>query len=338
MYRHVTVTTGARLHFGPLSYRPQSGRHFGGVGLMIDQPGVRLTLSQHEADRVTGEPEGVERVRHFLAKIREQQLHEVPSGCHIDVESTVPSHSGLGSGTQLGLAVARGIAELDGETDVPLSTLAARVGRGRRSAVGVYGFKSGGLIVDAGQRTGDEMGALACRLAVPDEWRVLLITPPISTDGLSGEQEEQAFAQLGSMPMSLTNDLSHLVLSELLPAVIASDFEAFSHTVYEYGLRVGQFFSHVQGGTFGSPATDTLVEQIRQCGISGVGQTSWGPTLFAFAADQLQAETMAEQLRNDVRTSGARLVMRIVAPHNRGATVNETQNSSGSGRPSSSTK
>ncbi len=319
MARLVSVTTGARLHFGPLSYRPQKGRHFGGVGLMIDEPSVRLTLTEDVADRVTGDPVGVDRVRQFLARIREHQQDRATTRCHIDVQSIVPPHAGLGSGTQLGLAVARGLAALDGEADVSLATLAARVGRGRRSAVGLYGVESGGLIVDAGQRDGEAMGALACRLPVPDEWRVLLVTPPVSTDGLSGEQEEQAFAQLGSMPLSLTNELSRLVLCELLPAVTAADFKGFSDAVYEYGSRVGRFFSRVQGGTFGDVATDALVKHIRQLGIAGIGQTSWGPTLFAFVADHTQAESLATQVRNNVVVDG--LDVRIVSPRNRGVVL-----------------
>ncbi len=322
MPRQVSVTTGARLHFGPLSYRPDSGRHFGGVGLMIDQPGVQLTFTEHDSDQVTGDSAGVERVRQFVSRIRESHPSILATRCRIHVESVVPSHSGLGSGTQLGLAVARGLAEVDGETDVPIAALAERVGRGLRSAVGVYGFESGGLIVDAGQNDSDDIGALACRLAVPDEWRVLLITPPISDDGLSGAEEEQAFAQLGSIPLSLTNELSRLVLTELLPAVIADDFDSFSEAVYEYGSRVGQFFSRIQGGIFGNPATDTLVEHIRQHGITGIGQTSWGPTLFAFAADDAQANTIVTALQSTPSPDSSPLHIQIVSLRNHGATIN----------------
>lgn len=36
----VTVRTGARLHFGPLAIHNGPGRSFGGVGLMVDRPGL----------------------------------------------------------------------------------------------------------------------------------------------------------------------------------------------------------------------------------------------------------------------------------------------------------
>lgn len=321
MSRHVTITTGARVHFGPLSYRPANGRHFGGVGLMVDSPGVRLTLSANDTVQVTGDPEGSRRVKQFVSRIRESQLPLDDMGCRIHVERVVPSHAGFGSGTQLGLAVARGLAELAGETDVPVATLARRVGRGLRSAVGLYGFEFGGLIVDAGQREIDDIGALACRLAVPDEWRVLLITPPVSPDGLSGAEEEQAFAQLGSMPLSLTNELSRLVLTELLPAVTARDFDGFSQAVFEYGSRVGEFFSRIQGGTFGSPETDRLVDDIRQMGVIGVGQTSWGPTVFVFAENEGQANSLASHIRTVKTDATEGLSVEVVAPRNQGVTV-----------------
>lgn len=284
---------------------------------MIDQPGVRLTFAESDVDRVTGDPRGVERVRTFVARIRESCLDAVPRPCHIDVQSVVPPHSGLGSGTQLGLAVARGLAEFAGEPGVSSVTLAKRVGRGLRSAVGVYGFETGGLIVDAGQHDDEEIGALACRLAVPDEWRVLLITPPVADDGLSGAEEEQAFVRLGSMPLSLTNELSRLVLTELLPAVTAGDLDAFSAAVYEYGSRVGQFFSRVQGGTFGNRSTDKLVAHIRNQGVTGIGQTSWGPTLFTFARNESHARQIISSLPLDISP----IDIRTTAPLNQGANI-----------------
>lgn len=322
MARTVTVTTGARLHFGPLSYRPAEGRHFGGVGLMIARPGFQITFTKADRSRVTGDPLLSERILAFIDRIREHMPADrfLPS-CVIDVVRSVPLHSGLGSGTQLGLAVARGLTELAAEDGVSAETLASRVERGRRSAVGVHGFASGGLIVDAGKRGDEKIGALACRLPFPDSWRVMLLTPEHGRPGLSGTPEERAFERLGSMPATLSDRLCRIVVTELLPAVHTADFDAFSEAVFDYGSRVGEFFAPVQGGTFGNSRTDELVRRLIQLGIRGVGQTSWGPTVFAFVSSVKHGEDLAQRLQADRTGPSKDCGIQLVGPLNAGAEV-----------------
>ena len=313
----ITISTGARLHFGPLSYRPEVGRHFGGVGVMIDEPGFRLSLRRAECDAVVGEQTASERVRQFLDRYRESCLQELqPPPCEIHVDQAMPSHHGLGSGTQMGLAVARGLATLSGEETVTIAELARRVGRGRRSAVGIHGFAEGGLIVDAGQRSDEQVGSLCCRLTIPDEWQVLLITPREGAAGLSGVREERAFDDLGAMPQQLTDRLCRIVLTELLPAAGEHELEHFGEALDEYGRLVGEFFAPVQGGTFGHPLTDALIAELRRLGVSGAGQTSWGPTVFAFVPDvesgqhicaALSETTAVDVVRSRPRNVGARV-------------------------------
>ncbi|MBX3438261.1 MAG: hypothetical protein KF861_12275 [Planctomycetaceae bacterium] len=321
MNRSVSVTTGARLHFGPLSYRPAEGRHFGGVGLMIAEPGFELAITESADDEVIGESLTADRIRAFVQAVRTHVPDANPRPVTIRVVQAIPSHAGLGSGTQLGLAVARSLAELAGEGDAPIGVLAERVGRGRRSAVGVYGFAAGGLIVDAGKHGGDAIGALACRLALPRDWRILLLTPGKGRPGLSGRREEQAFEHLGSTPAALTDRLCRVILTELLPAAHAADFETFCDAVFDYGRRIGEFFRPVQGGTFGEPITDELVARLREQGIRGVGQTSWGPTLFAFAPSSEEANVAVERIQHVCSVSGETLEIRVVAPLNSGACV-----------------
>ncbi|MGE0378383.1 MAG: beta-ribofuranosylaminobenzene 5'-phosphate synthase family protein [Planctomycetaceae bacterium] len=321
MIRTVTLSTGSRLHFGPLSYRPAEGRHFGGVGLMIDEPGCEIVMTRSTQDDVTGETTVLDRVRRFVARTRVQSPADRPPPCRINVVRSIPPHAGLGSGTQLGLAVARGLAEISGEPEVSVETLAARVERGRRSAVGLYGFAAGGLIVDAGKRAGDDIGTLACRLEFPAHWRVMLLTPSHGRPGLSGHSEEQAFARLGSMPAALADRLCRIVLTELLPAVRSANFDDFSEAVFDYGSRVGEFFRSVQGGTFGDSQTDELIRQLTRHGARGVGQTSWGPTLFAFVASARQGEELAERIAKEGTTGLKSCAVRMVAPKNTGATV-----------------
>src|SRR3954465_13225353 len=104
----VGVETPARLHFGVLDLGGRLGRCFGGLGAAIPFPSLRLEAAI--ADRLTGEgPEAeraVEFARRFLA------YHRIHGGAQLAVRQGIPSHSGLGSGTQLALAVGRALSEL----------------------------------------------------------------------------------------------------------------------------------------------------------------------------------------------------------------------------------
>src|SRR6201999_4402051 len=95
----------------------------------------------------------------------------------IDVHRALPAHSGLGSGTQLALAIARAIAEIY-EIDADPPALARAVGRAQRSAIGTWTFAGGGLVVEGGRRRDrDESGPLIARLAFPESWRCVVAVP-----------------------------------------------------------------------------------------------------------------------------------------------------------------
>ena len=107
---------------------------------------------------------------------RSWQLPSLPA-CAIEVRSP-PDHTGLGVGTQLGLAIAAGLRRFLQLPELSIEALASSVGRGKRSAVGTYGFQHGGLIVDAGKdaraiNSASWRGAWRCR----PTWRFVLVRP-----------------------------------------------------------------------------------------------------------------------------------------------------------------
>jgi len=137
MTNRVAIRTGSRLHFGLLAHRPQVGRHFGGAGVMIDSPGVELSAEKSERDEVHGpNPEVASRVRKAVAKYREGVSESrQPPPCKIELKTQIPPHQGLGSGTQLALAVGKAVSILADESKLKSPELARRVGRGARWAL-----------------------------------------------------------------------------------------------------------------------------------------------------------------------------------------------------------
>ena len=328
MVTHVTVMTGARLHFGPLAPSGNRGGKFGGIGMMISAPRYVLSARAAEVDSVVSEESTAVRISQFVCHVRDSMPFGTDAGpCEINVHETIPAHCGFGSGTQLGLAVASSLSQLSGEPNVALETLAQRAGRGMRSAIGMYGFAQGGCLVDGGRSGGPgHRGVLVTRHEFPSEWRIVLASPGAST-GLCGLSEQQAFDALPAMSLSMTGELCRIVLMDWLPALVDCNFSQFSSATYEYGSRVGRFFEPAQGGTFAHKTMESLVDHLRRRGIQGVAQTSWGPTIAAFFPNLSEANQLVQDLKNTPQWSETNL--QIVAPLNRGAFV-EISNSDGS--------
>jgi beta-ribofuranosylaminobenzene 5'-phosphate synthase len=291
------IETGARLHFGLLAVRASTGRQFGGCGLMVDGCGTRVHMSLAARDEVVASAVWAPRI---------EQAIRVQS---------VPQHVGLGSGTQMALAVARGLSELSGH-DFDGAALAEVVGRGKRSAIGLHGFALGGFLIEAGKRR-DEISPIAVHREFPAEWRFVLVRSPGAV-GISGEAEVAGFARLKPMPTETTDRMCRILLMEILPALAQLDFDGFAEALYDYGQVVGGYFAKIQGGTFADPAMKTLCEWLRPRGLHGVVQTSWGPTIAIACSSPDHADAVTLRLA-DSAWAGSHI--QIVSPRNHGATV-----------------
>ena len=158
-----------------------------------------------------------------------------------------PEHVGLGTGTQLSLAVARLILAGLGIEDPGVDRLVALTGRGRRSGIGVHGFMGGGLIVDGGHSARSTVPPLLARMTFPVEWKILLVIPSDGL-GMSGPRERDAFARLPAPSSRTTDRLCRLVLLELLPTIAERDLAGFGHALSQIQQEVGTCFAPAQGG------------------------------------------------------------------------------------------
>ena len=260
----IFVEAPARLHFGVLDLRGRLGRHFGGLGAAIPSPSLlleaapaaSLTVEGPDADRAA------EFARRFLA------FHRLPEAGRIVIHQAIPSHAGLGSGTQLGLAVARALAELHGLPTGAVE-LARAVARGKRSAIGTWTFAFGGFIVEGGRRLGSqEIAPLLARFAVPESWRCVVAVPP-GPRGLSGEAEASAFEQLPSPADREVEQVSHLVLMQLLPALVEADLPSFGEALSAVQRITGAWFAGPAGGVFAPGPTERLVADMAAWGAAG---------------------------------------------------------------------
>jgi beta-ribofuranosylaminobenzene 5'-phosphate synthase len=315
MSNSVTIRVPARLHLGFLDPSGGSGRRFGSLGLPLREPETIVTLSRSGETLVSG-PESDRAAAHLATLSRRLGIR---AQHRLVIEEAIPRHAGLGSGTQIALAVAAALRTLH-NLPLDIEDDATLLARGNRSGIGIASFTEGGVIVDAGNDGSGRPPPVVARLPFPEEWRVMLILDR-TQDGLHGEQEIEAFRALPPFPASGVGEICRHVLMGVMPALVEQDLPAFGAAVTSIQLLVGEHFAPAQGGVFTSKRVETLAHRLVEAGAVGVGQSSWGPTGFAFAASEASAAEMIAAVR-DVTEEG--MEARIVQGRNSGAEISST--------------
>jgi beta-RFAP synthase len=312
--RAVEVFAPARLHLGFLDLNGSLGRRFGSVGVTLDEIGTRLVAERADAASVSGP--GAERAARHLAALGERL--GVPGAVRLAIGEAIPEHVGLGSGTQLGLAVAAALAALGGR-DAAARSLAPLVERGARSGIGIGAFDAGGFLIDGGKGASDAPAPIVARVPFPPEWRIVLIFDR-ARRGLSGPREAAAFRELPPFPEALAGQLCRLALMRLLPGLAEADLDAVGSAIGEIQDRVGDHFAPAQGGRYSSPRVAEVLEWLRRSGFAGAGQSSWGPTGFAILGGEEPAQALVEEMRRRFG-AGGELSFRVCRGRNRGAEI-----------------
>jgi beta-RFAP synthase len=318
----VHVIAPARLHLGFLDLNGDLGRRFGSIGLAIDRPSTEIVLARSRTFRA----EGTDRVRALETLRRFADALSPGAAYQVDIRSVIPPHSGLGSGTQLALAIGAALAALEG-LEQGAKELGELADRGVRSSIGMAAFATGGFIVDGGRGAKDRPPPILMRADFPETWRILLIIDAGAV-GVHGDAEAKAFARLPPLPDSAAAHVCRLVLMQLVPGLMESDIEAFGAAISEIQSVVGGHFAAAQGGgLWTSPAVGRIAQKLKEAGAIGIGQSSWGPTGFAFTSSKENAERLYDSLIEAARAEGLEIL--VGRGRNRGALVEQiasTQN------------
>jgi beta-RFAP synthase len=310
----VSVAASARLHLGFLDMNGGLGRKFGGVGLALDAPATRLTLTRAEKNTVAG-PESA---RAAALLERAQEALGVARRHSLTIAEAIPAHAGLGSGTQLALAVSAALRRLEDLPHDPTAD-AALMARGARSGLGAGLFQFGGVVVDGGRGPLTSTPPVVARAEFPNEWRVLLVCDPHAV-GLHGADERDAFAELPPFDAATSGEVCRLVLMQILPALAEAELAPFGAAVTRIQELVGDHFAPAQGGRrFTSAKVEATVARLLADGATGGGQTSWGPTGFVFVDSDAAARRLLGRHGAQAREEG--LDISIHRGLNRGARI-----------------
>ncbi|MHA1730608.1 MAG: beta-ribofuranosylaminobenzene 5'-phosphate synthase [Promethearchaeota archaeon] len=314
----VRIKTPARLHLSLLDLNGSLGRIDGGLGVALEEPNI--VVEGRPSDSGDLEVVAAGDWQRVITEVCEGIFSRMPSlgrGVRLELVRHYPAHAGLGSKTQLSVAVAYLVCLLGGRFDLLEATMLARlVGRGGTSGIGYKGFFEGGFILDGGHEFGEgkekdsflpssasraNPAVTLLRHPFPADWHFLLVL----LEGLEGAHdahEVDIFREHCPLPLGEVRELSHLVLMKTLPGICLPDARKFGRSLYE-----------MQSLGFKKVEVDLQVPRIRQLinfmvanGALGAGMSSFGPVVYGLAESRegaLELERACREYLGDVEST-----------------------------------
>ncbi|MDR2830048.1 MAG: hypothetical protein LBB45_03270 [Methanobrevibacter sp.] len=303
------IRTPSRLHITLIDLNGSYGRLDGGIGLTLSSPSMLLKGELSEKDisldfssKIDAKVKD-ESYRKLLNSVNKLINHfSIKNGFHFTLEETYPIHSGLGSGTQFALAAGRLVCELLKEDlgieyrgfnqektgdSIDCYSLSEILKRGGNSGIGTFSFDCGGFILDGGHVLSEKKSflpssassskppVLVGKYDFPKEWDIVIAIPNVNNT-ISGEKEVDLFQKYCPVPKSEVNELSHLILMNLIPFMLEKDIESFGCVINQIqGLGFKKVEVNLQ------PChVKKAMNAMRDFGAYGVGMSSFGPTIY----------------------------------------------------------
>lgn len=310
----VRVRAPARLHLGFLDLGGHLGRRFGSIGVTLETIATEIEVTSAPALSITGRntERAAQVIRGLLKRLR------LSDRVHVHIASQIPSHAGLGSGTQLALGLGTALARFWGQA-LDTRQIAWLSGRGERSGIGIAAFEGGGFIVDGGRAETTTTPPLISRLSVPENWRWLLVFDE-RYQGLFGQREALAFRSLPPFPRATAAELCYQLMIRGLPALAEARFDDFCACLAAIQRANGEYFTPAQSGRYASLRVASVLTWLESQGWIGVGQSSWGPTGFCLLPDPETAEQVERALKARFADQ-AGLRFQVIQSRNQGAEI-----------------
>ncbi|WP_048811654.1 beta-ribofuranosylaminobenzene 5'-phosphate synthase family protein [Methylobacillus flagellatus] len=312
----VSVVTTARLHMGFFDLNGDLGRRFGSIGVSLSQPATEL----HAWPAQVFSAEGPGAARAVRVATRLSESLGLQGGMDMRLVRAIPEHAGLGSGTQMALAVGVALNQLF-NLGLTIRDIALLTERGARSGIGIGTFATGGVVIDGGRGEHTVVPPVIARAEFPGNWRIILIFDHTQT-GVHGDAEIDAFRSLPKFPSHTAATLCRHVLMQALPALAEHDLTTFGAAIRALQEHTGDHFAPAQGGRYASPRVTEVLEWLEAAGVACFGQSSWGPTGFAVFPDESEARAVASHLQ-EVFAHYPALEFMVCEGRNEGGVVND---------------
>jgi beta-ribofuranosylaminobenzene 5'-phosphate synthase len=282
------IVAASRLHAGLLDLGNATPRRYGGVGFMINRPGVTVTVSRSRSWDFTTQVPLDMRARHQMLGLLQRVARLTRrAAARVQVNSIGPQHVGLGTKTGLMLAA---LVALNRELDLGWGRTAIQEisGRGGTSGIGIHGFFLGGLIADAGHRNSIDMGfapsgstrrtelpLLIQRVSIPSDWRFMLLLPPGRLH--SGEDEALFFRNNTPLPRRDVLEAIAITYHGIIPAVTARDLRQLRQalvSMHSLGFKARELRTQPSN-------VRALYRTLLAIPGVAVGMSSMGPLIYA---------------------------------------------------------
>jgi len=315
----IRITSPSRLHLTLIDMNASWGRIDGGAGISLESPHITISAEKSHQIEVAGDSILKKRMEDAARKVLPEG-----EGIRILIEEDMYAHVGLGSGTQASLSAASAVNELY-DLGMSVRELAIAVGRGGTSGIGVASFESGGFIVDGGHKFSEkgsfspssasraDPAPVLFRHDLPD-WDIVLALP--DTQGAHDAKEADIFRKVCPIPLNEVQEVSHMILMKMMPAIIENDIEAFGRAV-NHIQTLGFKKREVQ---LQSQAVRDVISLMQESGAYGAGMSSFGPVVYGVVDSREDAAYIMEDVQDHLdRTIGGRVM--ITRANNTGADI-----------------
>jgi beta-ribofuranosylaminobenzene 5'-phosphate synthase len=299
---------------------------------MLDQPNITLEVTNDsnelKIDFDTPYDGYIQTIKEKTEDIK-SALKIKNQGFHFKIKEYYPEHLGIGSKTQLSLAIGTAISKLEG-IDVPIEKITKIVGRGGTSGIGWRGFEQGGFILDGGHDFGKNKeketflpssasnsanpALTLIRYPIPENWRFIEIFPNVKK-GAYGEEEVNVFQEFTPINQEEVNEISHQILMKILPGLIRNDLDCF-----------GQGLNRIQKIGFKKieielqhPLIKKLMKFLENERVKAYAMSSFGPCVVAITEDDESAEILKTKCEEFIKDIGGTVL--IAKPNNTGAVI-----------------
>ncbi|HWR24823.1 MAG TPA: beta-ribofuranosylaminobenzene 5'-phosphate synthase [Methanosarcina sp.] len=315
----INIVSPSRLHVTLIDLNAELGRVDGGAGITLESPGMEISATEADTIEVFGDSILTVKMR----KAAEALLPE-GKGIRLEIKDSLPDHVGLGSGTQAALSAAAAVNKIYG-LGKTVRELAIAVGRGGTSGIGVAAFENGGFILDGGHKFKDKgafspsaashvpPGPVLFRRDFPD-WPIVVAIP--NTKGVYDAAEVDIFKKFCPIPLSEVQEICHVILMQMLPALVEEDLESF-----------GKAVNHIQRTGFKRREVElqpqpvlNIMEYMQNNGASGAGISSFGPVVYGVVGSIEEGRKLQKEAQKMLDESLGGKVM-LTKAKNRGADI-----------------
>ncbi|MFW9824893.1 MAG: beta-ribofuranosylaminobenzene 5'-phosphate synthase family protein, partial [Candidatus Thorarchaeota archaeon] len=310
-----------------------TGRVDGGIGLMLDRPNVVFEASNNAKEfKIEAHKyyrESIEVINEIASKVF--KLFNISNkNFHFNLKRYFPSHVGLGSKTQLSLAIISAITKLKKFERLSVEQLTQFVERGGTSGIGWRGFEMGGFILDGGHDFGHgkekenflpssassntNPAITLIRHDIPKNWRFVLVIPNVKK-GAYGDEEVRVFQNYAPIPQNEVNEVSHQIIMKIIPGIVKNDLKCFGD-----GLKRIQSigFKKIEINLQHQIVKD-LLRFFEDYGLTAYGMSSFGPSVVGIVESDSEAEELLKTVQKNQKNGGGHIY--ICKPNNIGAKI-----------------